>query len=186
MRCSRASSSNMFTISWWCWRICHGLIQIAVLSSSGIMFFPFPLCPSFSLSPPPSGVLLMTWTPFTPLPTHPSISAPSSSLFGALGPRPNRWVVCPETEAQGHQRGAGPRSQWHDFHVILQLRCLLVPLSPPCTSPAHCPAITPFCSVSVLHPSAVLCSYKIVVTVRKQLYHFYTHGSLKVIVKGWA
>ena len=46
----------------------------------------------------------------------------------------NRRVVLPETEVQGHQRGAGPRPQRHDLHVTPSL---LHPFAPQHPSSCH-------------------------------------------------
>lgn len=84
-------------------------------------------------------------------------SSPPCHLYPSLSPclslppptphlPPKRWVVFPETQVQSNQRGAGPRSQRHDFNVIHAL-CLLVPLpahplySPP-SSPDHSISLT--------------------------------------------
>lgn len=70
-----------------------------------------------------------------------------------LLPRPtNRWVVFSETEVQGHQRGAGPRPQRHDFHVIFNKFCLLMstPLNTP-TPPFNSPSKFLFYNLKSVH-----------------------------------
>lgn len=95
-------------------------------------FFPFhssmlSFCLSVSLWP----VTLLEWM------LHPPLHLPVTSIlpyplsFPFLHPQKRR-VVFPETQVQSYQRGAGPRSQRHDFNVIHALR-LLMPL------PAHLP-----------------------------------------------
>ena len=115
-------------------------VSLFILSFSGITVFSsffFPFCFQFlrhlfAVNP--------LWL-FTPPPLcHVALYPPRSLSHYTSLPPPhsptNRWVVCPETEVQGHQRGAGPRPQRHDFHVIFSLLHLLAPpcISLPCTT----------------------------------------------------
>lgn len=49
-----------------------------------------------------------------------------------------RWALCSETEVQSHQWGAGPRSQWYDFHVNVfpACACSCFPALTDCAVPA--------------------------------------------------
>lgn len=139
--------------SWRCW-IFHSLI---FWCNFAFLFFP---CFHFFLSPP-CLVNGLDASPFTSLSRTPSplltFTAPPSLLL--LWPT-NRWVVCPETEVQGHQRGAGPRPQRHDIHVIFNLLHLPVPSSPSlplCTYlPRTTAASTPSSPLYFLYPSSLV------------------------------
>ncbi len=126
------------------WRICHGFCLVSVPFHSSLTLFSVfpPLSLTLSLSLSSCHALAVChsvhrgsscrWIGcFTPAPVFiPSLHLFLSTLLYLASikhtvPNPYRWVIFPETQVQSHQRGAGPRSQRHDFNVI-HLRSLPV------------------------------------------------------------
>ncbi len=123
--------------------ICHGFCLVSVPFHSSLTLFLFSLHSlSLSLSLSSCHALAVChsvhrgsscrWIGcFTPAPVFiPSLHLFLSTLLYLASikhtvPNPYRWVIFPETQVQSHQRGAGPRSQRHDFNVI-HLRSLPV------------------------------------------------------------
>lgn len=119
----------------------HTFVAFPFYNFSGVtLFSSSPVFCFFSLSPLPLSLSRQFSGCFT---LH-LLAIRSFTFAPSLHPWPtNRWVVCPETEVQGHQRGAGPRPQRHDFHVIFNLLRPFVFAFFPCTCLPCTTAILP-------------------------------------------